>query len=265
MNDMQIAFVMKDLAHRAGRMILSAYGKAEDSVSAKGNANFVTEYDVTIQEHLIRRLKQDLPHAVFIAEEQENESDLLMEECCFIIDPIDGTTNFIHDYKQSSVSIAMVSRGVVKIGVIYDPYRNEMYHAIRGQGAYLNDKPIHVSKRPLELAVVSFGTSPYYKDTLCDKTFALAKDLFKAASDIRRTGSAAIDFTQVAAGRVDTFFEWKLSPWDFAAGLLLVAEAGGKVTCLDGSETDLSRPCSILATNGVNHDAALAIAKSYCD
>ena len=264
MNDLQIAFVMKDLAHGAGRMILSAYGKAETSVSEKsGDANFVTEYDVAVQEYLIRRLKASIPDAVFIAEEQKNESDLLMGEHCFIIDPIDGTTNFIRDYKQSSISIAMISRGSVKIGVVYDPYRNELYHAIRGQGAYLNDKPIRVSSRPLDTAVITMGTSPYYKDTLAEKTFSLARDVFMSAADLRRTGSAAIDLAQVAAGRVEAFFECILSPWDFAAGHLLVTEAGGKVSSLNGANADLSRPCSILASNGITHEGILKIAKPY--
>ena len=258
----QIAAYLDDLCHQAGKIMLGARNDAESSVSSKsGSSNFVTKYDVAIQEHLISRIKARIPDAVFLVEEQENDASVLMGEHCFIIDPIDGTSNFIHDYSNCCVSIAMVSRGEAVLGAIYDPYRNELYMAQKGKGATLNGKPIRVSDRPVELAVSAFGTSPYYKDTLADDTFALAKEVFLVMADVRRCGSAALDFAHVAAGRIESFFECILSPWDFAAGALIVAEAGGIVTQFDGSSVDFSAPCSILAGTRNTHPTLLALAE----
>ena len=266
MNNSQIMAYLKDLVHQVGKIILAAHDKAEENIETKaGTANFVTAYDVAVQEHLIKRLGSYIPDAVFIAEEQENDTSMLMQEHCFIIDPIDGTTNFIHDYKVSCVSIAMASHGEVVLGVVYDPYRNELFWAEKGKGAYLNGAPIRVSSRPMALAVVSYGTSPYYKETLADKTFSLARDVFVAAADVRRSGSAAIDLAHFAAGRTDAFFELILSPWDYAAGALIVNEAGGKITQAGGADVDLLRPCSVFAGNDQTYPALIELAAKYCN
>jgi myo-inositol-1(or 4)-monophosphatase len=262
-----ISEVLISLLRRAGEIMLSAHEVSHNEgggVKVKpGTANFVTVYDVAVQEFLINAIKEEIPDAVFIAEEKENDSAVLMGEHCFIIDPIDGTTNFIHDYKRSSISLAMISRGETVFGAVYDPYLNELFHAEKGKGAYLNETPIHVSDREIGYAVVAFGTCPYYKDTLADNTFALAKDLFLVTSDVRRPGSAALDLSYVAAGRNDLFFELILSPWDIAAGALIITEAGGVITQGDGAPIDLSAPCPVFAGNPVAHPELLRIAAKY--
>lgn len=260
-----IVETLTSLVRRAGEIIRSAReGEISDGVEVKaGSANFVTLYDVRVQEFLMREIKKAIPSAVFIAEEKENDPAVLSDEFCFIIDPIDGTTNFINDYRHSCISLAMVSRGETVFGAIYDPYLGEMFTAEKGKGAYLNGTPMHVSDRPMERAIAAFGTCPYYKDTHADKTFLFARDVFLAAADVRRPGSAALDLAYLAAGRNDVFFEFILSPWDFAAGMLLICEAGGVVTKIDGSPLSLSAPCSVFAGNSLTHPILLQMAEKY--
>ena len=262
MNVSEISKSLISIIKEARKIMLGA--DSERSFDSKaGTANFVTAYDVAVQNFLIQKIKELLPEAVFMAEEKENDKAVLNEKYCFIIDPIDGTTNFIHDYKRSSISVAMVSKGETVIGAVYDPYLDELFFAEKGKGAYLNGKAIHVSKNPMELSVVLIGSCPYYKEKLADKTFSLTKELFFKTSDFRRSGSAAIDLASIACGRCDIFFEFQLSPWDFAAGELLVTEAGGTVTKADGSKTNLEAPCPIFASNGIMHGELIEMAKGY--
>ena len=255
--------IITDVMRSAGKIVLSAH-LDEDSVREKtGSANFVTEYDVAVQNFMMSEIKRNIPKAVFIAEEKKNDPTVLSGEYCFVIDPIDGTKNFINDYRHSCISLAMISKGETVFGAIYDPYLDEMFTAEKGMGARLNGKPMHVSERPIETAIVAFGTSPYYKDTLADKTFDFTKEIFLTASDIRRTGAAALDLAYLAAGRNDIFFEFVLSPWDFAAGALLVTEAGGIVTDIKGNKTELSAPSSIFAANSKIHPQLIEIAAKY--
>jgi len=255
--------IITDVMRSAGKIVLSAH-LDEDSVREKtGSANFVTEYDVAVQNFMMSEIKRNIPKAVFIAEEKENDPTVLSGEYCFVIDPIDGTKNFINDYRHSCISLAMISKGETVFGAVYDPYLDEMFTAEKGMGARLNGKPMHVSERPIETAIVAFGTSPYYKDTLADKTFDFTKEIFLTASDIRRTGAAALDLAYLAAGRNDIFFEFVLSPWDFAAGALLVTEAGGIVTDIKGNKTELSAPSSIFAANSKIHPQLIEIAAKY--
>lgn len=232
-----------------GEIILHA-DRSKNHIDEKaGHANFVTEYDKKIQRILKERFFQILPEAVFVGEEEDSHASIA-GGYAFIVDPIDGTTNFIKDYHMSVISVGLLFNGEKYMGVVYNPYLNEMYTAVRGEGAYLNGRPIHVSGHPLENGIVLFGTAPYYED-LSRKSFEMAYEYFKKALDVRRSGSAAIDLCCVAAGRAEVFFELCLSPWDFAAGALIVEEAGGKVTTVDGRIPDLSGRCSILATNGI--------------
>ena len=214
-----------------------------------GDANFVTVYDVAIQDFLMQEIQKQIPTACFIAEEQENDTSILSREYCFLIDPIDGTTNFICDYHHSAISVALFSYGVPVFGAVYDPYLNELFWAERGKGAYLNEKPIHTSDRPLSLAMVAFGSAPYYKEELGDMTFGLLQKLFLCCSDIRRCGSAALDLAYLAAGRNDIFFEYRLSPWDIAAGALLITEAGGVISDMNGTPIDYTTPTPVIAAN----------------
>ena len=238
-----------EIMREAGRVMLSAHG-IEGDVSVKaGSANFVTVYDVRIQNFIIDEIRRVIPGAVFIAEEKDNDPDVLKEEFCFIIDPIDGTTNFIRDYRHSCISLAMVSRGETVFGAVYDPYLDEMFSAEKGKGAFLNGKSIYVSDREPDMAIVAYGTSPYYKDSLAGKTFAICRDLFMNSADVRRCGSAALDLAYTAAGRNDAFFECMLSPWDIAAGALLITEAGGIISDMNGDPVTLTKPVPVIASN----------------
>ena len=246
---------------QAGEIMLSATN-VEIAEVKQGDVNYVTFYDKKVQDFLIENLKKAFPNAYFIAEEKDNDNNALFSDLCFIIDPIDGTTNFIRDYKSSSISIGVFSRGEGVFGAILNPYLNELYTAEKGKGAFLNGKKIAVSNKPLENAIYAFGSSPYYKSELAEKTFNVAKALFLTCTDIRRSGSAALDFCHVASGRIDLFFECRLSPWDFAAGSIIVKEAGGMITDMDGNELDFSSPQSILCSNGAIHKKALNIVKN---
>ena len=253
------------IIRKAGEIILSAHN-VEDAgdISVKdGDANFVTVFDVRAQNFIIEQIKDIIPEAVFIAEEKENDPEVLDNEFCFVIDPIDGTTNFIHEYKQSSISLAMFSHGKAVIGIVYNPYLDEMFYATLGGGAFLNGKPIHVSDRSMNMSVIGFGTSPYYKDLLGQKTFGCCLELFKRCGDLRRTGSAALDLANVAAGRTDGFFEFMLSPWDIAAGYLLVLEAGGKMSNMLGENINFSDKSSVIATNNKIYDDFLSVTKKF--
>ena len=262
---MEIYEILVPIIKEAGKIILNAYDSdAENQASEKfGDANFVTVYDVKTQNFLISEIKAAIPDAEFIAEEKDNDSSVLNAKYCFVIDPIDGTTNFMHNYKQSCISVAVFSFGEPIFGAIYDPYLDEMFYAEKNMGAYVNGKRITVSSRNIDKAVISYGTSPYYKSELGHKTFGLCKDLFDMAGDVRRTGSAAIDLAYLASGRTDGFFEFRLSPWDFAAGRVLISEAGGIITDMNGDEIKFSAPSSVIAANKSVYPYILEKAKKY--
>lgn len=239
---------IEKLMRECGDIMLDAV-RDPSMVSAKeGHANFVTTYDKAIQEKLRAGLCSLKPGAVFIGEEEDIHPSIF-DGFAFVVDPIDGTTNFIRDYKQSCISVALLEKGVPVLGLVYNPYLDEMFTARKGGGAFLNGERIHVSDLPLELGIVLFGTSPYYPE-LNRKSFDLAYDYFKNALDIRRSGSSALDLCSIAAGRAEVFFELRLSPWDYAAGSLIVTEAGGKVTTAEGEPLRFDCPCSVLASNG---------------
>ena len=219
-------------------------------VDAKsGPADFVTDYDKKVQDMLQRGLAGIVPDAHFVGEEGSTRP-FSSEGKFFIVDPIDGTTNFIKNLHASAVSVALSVDGIVELGVIYNPYLDELFTARRGRGAFCNGRPIHVSSEPLENGIVIFGTSPYNEE-VSEKSFRLAYEYHRRALDVRRTGSAAIDLCNIAAGRAELFFELILSPWDYAAGALIVEEAGGIVTDVDGHALSLERKCSVVARNAV--------------
>ena len=217
-------------------------------VDAKSSrTDLVTQYDKEVQERLRKGLLEIMPDAHFVGEEGTTQTFAPAGKF-FIVDPIDGTTNFVKDYHFSCISVALVIDNTAELGVIYNPYADEMFWAQRGQGAFCNGKRLHVSNEPLENGIVVFGTAPYHEE-LSEKTFQLAYGYFKKALDIRRSGSAALDLCTIAAGRAELFFELFLSPWDFAAGALMVTEAGGLVSDYDGRPLVYDRPCSVLARN----------------
>ena len=156
----------------------------------------------------------------------------------------------------AGVVMALVKDGLVQLGVIYNPYLDEMYWALRGKGAFCNGTQIHVSKEPLSNGLVLFGTCPYYED-LYERTFRMAYDYFVKALDLRRSGSAALDLCCIASGRAELFFELVLQPWDYAAASLIIEEAGGVITQFDGSPITFDRSCPVLAGNPIAHREVL--------
>ena len=238
-----------ELVRECGQFIKGADRSHLRIDSKSGRANFVTEYDKKVQERLRTGLLEIMPDAHFIGEEGSAQ-EFSPSGKFFIVDPIDGTTNFIKDYRASCISVGLVVDGTAELGVIYNPYSDEMFSAMRDDGAFCNGKRLHVSSEPLENALVIFGTSPYRED-LTDRTFNLACAYFKKAVDVRRSGSAALDMCAVAAGRAELFFELSLSPWDYAAGALIVKEAGGLVSDIDGEELAYDRQSSVVARNAV--------------
>lgn len=238
----KIITIVKD----AGEIILSAHNQ-ESAVTAKeGKKNFVTKYDVAVQEFLFSELGKAFPDAEFVGEEGDN--NLSSKALRFIIDPIDGTTNFMQDYRCSCISVALCKENDLIAGVVYNPYSNEIFSAEKGKGAYLNGKKIEVSDRPLSDGLALFGTSPYHPENT-DETFALLRKVFDFSRDIRRSGSAAYDICMVACGRCEIFFEKALQPWDVAAGTLILKEAGGVAFNYEGNEINFSTPNDVVFAN----------------
>lgn len=230
----------------AGEIVLSATGR-EDSVTAKeGKKNFVTKYDVAVQKYLCDELGKIIPEAEFVGE--EGEFDKGSTALRFVVDPIDGTTNFMQDYHCSCISVALCDGMQPILGIIYNPYTKEIFSAEQGKGAYLNGKPIKVSERTLADGLALFGTSPYHPENT-DETFALLRKVFDYSRDIRRSGSAAYDVCMVACGRCEIFFEKELQPWDYAAGTVILREAGGVAETFDGQTPSLSHGSDVVFAN----------------
>ncbi len=238
-----------DAVRAAGHIILDAH---DMQVSSKeGVGNFVTTYDVKVQTFLREKLLAIVPDAHFVGEEDKVHDDAL-HGLAFIVDPIDCTANFVRGMKHSAVSVALARDGVLILGAVYNPYRDELFYAEKGKGAFLNGAPIHVSNRSLAEGVFCFGTSPYDR-TLRTRTLRIAGRLMDRMQDLRRFGSAALDLTDIACGRTELGFECILQPWDYAGGAIILTEAGGCITQLDGSPITLDRPCSILSGNPIAH------------
>lgn len=212
--------------------------------SKEGHANFVTEADVASQTFLLERLGPLFPQARFFAEEQEEHQ--LAPGWNWIVDPIDDTTNFIRRYRPSAISAGLVKDGEGMLGLVYDPWADELFSAVRGQGAFCNGNPIHAAEIPLENALFVFGTAPYHRE-LAEASFAVAKEVFLHCGDLRRCGSAALDLCYIAAGRCDGFFEAVLSPWDYAGASVILQEAGAHIGTVPGRAFTYQEPQPILA------------------
>jgi myo-inositol-1(or 4)-monophosphatase len=242
---------IKDAVKKAGELFLSSTLE-KDSIIQKGHANYVTQVDYEVQKFLVKELGRLIPGSNIITEEA-NDNRFDLEGATWILDPIDGTTNFMHQYRQSAVSLALFMGREPVLGVIYNPYSDEMFVGEAEKGAFLNDKRISVSSNAsLADCLIGFGTAPYDRDS-AHSTFETAQRVFLRCQDIRRTGSAALDIAYVACGRIDGFFESVLQPWDFAAGKIILKEAGGKMTSWNGADQVVTAPCSMIATNGKIH------------
>lgn len=227
-------------ARTGGDAIIRSMNRVHNlKVQSKGRNDFVTEVDKFVEDRIIEVIKKSYPHHNFIGEESGTTSGA-EGEVEWIIDPIDGTTNFIHGFPAFAVSIAARHQGKMEAGVIYDPLRQELFTASRGNGAMLDERKIRVtSPNGLEGTLIGTGF-PYRGDAeALDAYLGMLRDVSLKAAGIRRAGSAALDLAYVAAGRFDGFWEMGLKLWDIAAGELIVREAGGLISDIDGQETHL--------------------------
>ena len=245
-------------AHDAGRILAERFGRAIE-VSNKGDIDIVTEADLAAERFIIERIKSHYPRHAILAEEAEaagrrHEGE---GEWKWIIDPLDGTTNYAHGYPSFCVSVALERAGQVELGVVHDPLRGETFAAERGEGASLNGRRIRVSEvEDLNAALLCTGFP--YDVRGRDDFVRHFRNFIMHGQAVRRDGAAALDLAYVACGRFDGFWEEGLRPWDVAAGVLLVHEAGGRVTHYDGSPFHIYKP-PIAASNGLVHDAMLGV------
>lgn len=230
-------------ARRAGRIIVRASHDVEQvRVARKSRNDYVTEVDRASEEAIIETLLTAYPDHSILGEESGSSmgkptDDPATAENVWIIDPLDGTTNFIHGLPQYAVSIALMQRGVVTQAVVYDPNRDELFTATRGRGAFLNDRRIRVSRRTkIEDALIGTGF-PYRKIGQLDGYLRMFRAVTEKCAGVRRPGAAALDLAYVACGRFDGFFEIGLMPWDVSAGSLLISEAGGLIGDFQGEPT----------------------------
>lgn len=243
-----------------GKILLESMERQERlQIGRKQRFDFVTQVDHLSESAIIDFIKDRHPDHKILAEEsggQEEDTGYL-----WIVDPLDGTKNYIHGFPMFAVSIALKLQGQLCLGVVLDPMRNELFHAERGKGSFLNDQPIKVSHtKDISQCLLATGF-PFRAKQYTDPYFEAFKSLFHKVSDIRRAGSAALDLAYLACGRIDGFWEITLSPWDIAAGTHLIEEAGGKVTDLWGGATHL-KTGHIAASNGIIHEEITQVAGS---
>jgi len=247
--------VAKAAAVKAGNILRERINGSRE-ITYKGEINLVTEMDRLSEKMVVETILGAFPDHGVLAEEEaqiENSSGFL-----WIIDPLDGTTNYAHGYPSFSVSIGLESSGDVIVGVVYDPMRDELFSAARGQGAFLNGDPIAVSRTDVLIRSLLATGFPYDRSASKENNLNYFNALIMASQEIRRSGSASLDLCALAAGRLDGYWELKLQPWDVAAGSLIVQEAGGVLTDFSGKRSSI-RDNEILASNGRIHGQILEI------
>jgi len=251
----EFARVGEAVVREAGRYLRENLGRRVEA-SFKGAVDLVTPYDLGAQEIVVGRLGAAFPSHGFLAEEGLARSGT--SDCRWIIDPLDGTTNFAHGFPVFSVSAALECAGRLTLGLVYDPMRDEMFRAEAGGGAFLNGAPVRVSAvSDLGRSLLATGFPYDVRSSAVNNLDHWGRFIVRAQA-IRRCGSAALDLSYIACGRFDGFWELKLKPWDVAAGALLVMEAGGRVTDFEGRPFALDAP-GIVATNGGVHGAIIEV------
>jgi myo-inositol-1(or 4)-monophosphatase len=246
-----------ELAIKAGAIIRDAMGRRR-TVEYKSAVDPVTDVDHRAQAIVVDGIRAAYPDDTIVAEEDQGQQRT--DGPCWYVDPLDGTANFVHALPHFAVSIAYFEAGRPEAAAVYDPSKDEMFRAARGHGAFLGDQRLGVSEvGELDRALLVSGF-PYDRREHIDLYLEYFREFLCSAQDVRRFGSASLDLCYVAAGRFDGFWEWKLRPWDTAAGWLVVEEAGGRVTDFDGGPYDPWLP-RILASNGLIHDQTLAVMK----
>ena len=248
-----------ELARKAGALIADGLG-GERTVGYKSDVDLVTDIDLAAQTLIVDGIREAFPDDAIVAEEDESGPDAsrARKGSCWYIDPLDGTTNFVHGLPHVAVSIAYLEEGLPRAAAVFDPCKDELFLAQHGTGAFLNGRRLAVSTTDaLDRALLVTGF-PYDRRQWVDVYLSYFRSFLCAAQDVRRLGSASLDLCYVAAGRFDGFWEWKLKPWDTAAGWLVVEESGGRVSDFDGRSYDPWLP-RILATNGRIHERALEV------
>jgi myo-inositol-1(or 4)-monophosphatase len=242
-------------AARAGGTVLTEHTESGFRIDYKAAINLVTDADRRAEESIVQNITAAYPAHRILAEERGMEGTAV-SPFTWIIDPLDGTTNFAHGFPFYSVSIGLEYNGECLLGVVFDPVRDELFTAVRGQGAYMNDKPIHVSDvNDLDKSLLVTGFAYNIRETSNNNLDHFAH-LSLLAQGVRRTGSAALDLCYVAAGRLDGYWEIVLSPWDMAGGIVILREAGGMVSAITKEPFSLYGE-ELLATNGLIHHQVL--------
>lgn len=251
---------IEKIIREAANIMHEAEEKRAMQVEKKsGTANFVTEYDVRVQRFLEERFSELLPECAFLAEEEGEGENPLTDGYTFIIDPIDGTTNFMLARRASCISVGLLKDKAQIYGAVYDPYSDRYYSAISGEGAFCNGKPIHVSKRAPAVAIASIGTAPYNRDTMAVPVSKIFYELLTNFADVRRIGSAALEICAVACGELDVYCESVLSPWDYAGATLILKEAGGIATDFNGTALQFEKQSSVIASTAECFDTVRKI------
>ena len=234
-------------ARQAGELMMRAQDRLKDiKVTEKAENDYVTEVDQHAEAVVIETLRKAYPDHGILAEESGHDAG---DDFCWVIDPIDGTRNFMHGLPHFCVSIGLQHKGKTELGVIYDPVRQELFVAERGSGAHVNNKRMRVSAhQQIDKSLLATGFPFRHNEKDKQRYFELFNRMLPVCGDFRRAGSAALDLAYVAAGRLDGFFELSLKPWDVTAGALMVKEAGGLLGAFDGSENFL-QDGSIIAAN----------------
>lgn len=243
-----------DCVRQAGRLVREQWNDAKE-IAYKGRIDLVTQTDLAVEKLLLDSLPRLLPGSTVLAE--ESHGGLEPGSLTWIVDPVDGTTNYAHGLPMVAVSVALWREGRVEMGAVHVPILGELFWAVRGQGAFLNGESVSVSREGnMQAALVATGF-PYSFHTEIDQVCERFRRVLLASQGIRRMGSAAIDLAYTACGRFDGYYETGLKPWDTAAGWLLVEEAGGRVGALDGDYALGSH--MIVATNGAIHEDLLSL------
>jgi len=243
-------------ADSAGILIRQSWLQPKE-IDYKGAIDLVTSVDRESERKIVEVIRRNFPDHSILAEE-ETDHEGAQSKYRWIIDPLDGTTNFVHSYPQFCISIALERDGDVILGLVYDPLRGECFRALKGEGAMLNDSPIRVSTvAKLNDALLATGF-PYDRRENADYYLTFFKAFLTRSQGIRRAGAAALDLCYLACGRIDGFWELKLHPWDVAAGALIVAESGGRLSDFSGNEFSVWGG-ETLASNGAIHDEMLAV------
>jgi myo-inositol-1(or 4)-monophosphatase len=253
--------VAVETALKAGSLLQELFEQPHQ-IRHKSAIDLVTEADLAAEELILETLQRKLPGIKTISEESSNTYEILPTEPVWIIDPLDGTTNFAHNFPWFAVSIALYADNRSRVGVIYHPMQNELFCATESGGAWLNDRPIRVSDvSSLQNALVATGF-PYDVRDRSDVILTMLKKVLEQAQGVRRPGAAALDLAYLACARLDAFWEVDLKPWDSAAGYLLVEEAGGRLSNFTGTPFSPFFP-ELLASNSILHENFIALLNEF--